>query len=896
MFNKLIIILTITTLSTVCLEMYSNVSPYFNTMYDSARHSYFNQDFERALSISYKIINSKEEKNEVPAEILAKTYNIIGVIHKTQGNIHSAIEFYEKAIDYSTDSIIISNILMNIANIFIYIGDYQKSIIYYNRALLLANDKDKNLNFNIFSNLATAYYIAGFWDKSIETIDKCQQIAEDCNISNLSNEYTVYAMAQQKLNNYIQAKRYFVKALKINIDEYGYHDYRTAYCLYNFGDQLVKEKIFNEGLNIVIRAYTILNDALGFKNPYTSDCLNIIGQIHYQQGNYEIALSFYQKSLVARIANFNDSSVYANPEVSQNADLGLLDILKNKAKALEKLYQLEGSEKHLGASLTTLMTASGFAEKIRIGYLSENSKLRLTSNDHDIYLAGLRIASQLYSLTNDRKYLSLAFNFSEREKYGILRELRREAEARGYAGIPDSLSQKERSLSQELAGCKAIIDEENRIEKPDLSYLGRLNEKLFELTRKQEQLIGYLEKNYPDYYQMKYSSKVVNIEELQSFWNKSQALIEYSLQDSLIYIFLVTKDTFLLTLQEADATFYNNLKFYTEFLLNDYSLPYSGYNTAAYALYKKLIFPVEKYLARKELIIVPDASLSLISFDAFLTRPEKGNPMNMYCDENYLLKKYPIGYAFSATHLVSSAIRKFSFWKNFIGFAPDYTSSPDSLKNIPDAVISLKRIKRLFFGKAIVGSNAMESVFKKKNNYSIINLFVHGIEDTLNPSMSCIYFSPDTDSLEDSYLHAYELSNMRINCNLISIISCYSGSGTLSKGEGVLSIGRSFANAGAPSMILSIWIMSSGTASMIMKDFYWNLLKGYSKAESLQKAKLNYLKKVSPIDADPKVWSGLILIGNNDPLFKGYFIKMIVLPILILGLLILLIIYRKKLP
>ncbi len=894
MYNKLIIISTIFLLiASKLIGNYSDSLSY-DQLYDSARYFYLNGNVEKASTITSNIIKNRRRISD--STIVTKAYNLLGVIHKNIGNLDDALSNYEKALLFSNDNILSSYILMNIANILRRKGDNQRAIIYYKKALEISElRRDPTLEISLLSNLSITYYRSGRLNESLSTILESIEIAERNHIKDIGIEYNACAITYQSLGNLKEAHKYFHKSKNSFEKIYGKNHYKTAISKNNLAGHFLLEGNLIESLELSKSAYKIIFKKLGFKHPYTSDCLKTLGDIYFEKTDYKRALNYYQKALNSRIKSFNDTSIYTNPKVYQNTDLDFLDILKNKAAAFEEISFIEQKEINLNASLSAILTACDFIEEMRIGYLSEISKLRLTSNEHDIYLAGLRFATQLYRLTGNSKYLGFVFDFSEREKYGILRELTKESEARGYAGIPDSLSHRERLLSEELTGCQAFIDEENRHENPDLIYISRLNDKVFELTRKQEQLIGYFEENYPDYYRLKYSNNIVSIKSLQDYLNSSQGLIEYALQDSLINIFLVTKDTFLLTIQEADTKFYDKLKYYTDFLLKDYSLPYPTYNSAAYELYRKLIYPVEKYLTGTELIIVPDKSLSRITFDAFLTSPEKGNPMNMYRDENYLIKKYSIGYAFSATQLVNSTTGKFPLWKNFIGFAPDYSSSPDSLQNIPDAINSLMKIKRLFFGKAIIGKKATESSFKKNSNYRIIHLFVHGIEDTLNPSLSRIYFSQENNTSEDSYLHSYEISNMAVNCNLVSIISCYAGSGVLSKGEGVLSIGRSFANTGVPSIILSNWIMSSGTAAIIMKYYYKNLLMGYDKSTSLKKAKLKYLKHVSPIDADPKVWSGLVLIGNNDPLFKGYILKMILLLTIISGLLMIIIQCRKKL-
>jgi CHAT domain-containing protein len=158
-----------------------------------------------------------------------------------------------------------------------------------------------------------------------------------------------------------------------------------------------------------------------------------------------------------------------------------------------------------------------------------------------------------------------------------------------------------------------------------------------------------------------------------------------------------------------------------------------------------------------------------------------------------------------------------------------------------------------------------------------------------------MFFSSDTGHGEDGYLYAYELSNMQLKTNLVTLITCFSGSGSISKGEGVLSIGRSFVNAGSPSMVMSLWSASAEPAFEIMKEFYWELIKGNGKTQALRIAKIKYLEKASPMTANPMNWSGLVLIGNPDAIFHLYFLKMVVLPFFIIILLILFIVFRRRL-
>jgi CHAT domain-containing protein len=321
---------------------------------------------------------------------------------------------------------------------------------------------------------------------------------------------------------------------------------------------------------------------------------------------------------------------------------------------------------------------------------------------------------------------------------------------------------------------------------------------------------------------------------------------------------------------------------------------YSIYKNSASYLYQALI-PEPLLSGISELIIIPDAAFSSISFDALITGPNQENVMNLYRTEPYLLRKYALGYSFSSTFLVRSLNKDFPLRKSFIGFAPDYSNSRDSLVNIPEGITHVKKLAGMFFGKAIRGTDATENRFKNSGGYNMINFYTHGIDDTLNAARSKMYFCQEGDTLDDGYLYSYEISSMQLHTNLVTLVTCYSGAGELLKGEGVMSIGRSFANAGSPAMVISLWMASAVSSHQIMKEFYRELLRGKTKSVALQSAKLKYIEKTSPMGANPKIWSGLVLYGNQEALFRNFILKVYVVPaIVVLGLgLLFILVYRR---
>jgi CHAT domain-containing protein len=246
-----------------------------------------------------------------------------------------------------------------------------------------------------------------------------------------------------------------------------------------------------------------------------------------------------------------------------------------------------------------------------------------------------------------------------------------------------------------------------------------------------------------------------------------------------------------------------------------------------------------------------------------------------YAQESFLLKKYPIGYGYSATLYSNSLNSVHEVAPNFLGIAPDYKNSKDSLLDVPLGLQGVKRIARLTFGKSLTGGNATKREFKRYcGRYGIIHFYAHGFDDTLNPANSKLYLTPSlADSADDGYLHAWEVYNMQLNAKLVVLASCYSGSGRISNGEGVLSISRSFMYAGSQSVVMSLWAAAHKPTSDILTNFYLNLLKGMRKDEALRLAKLKYLNDKENIFVHPRFWAGIVVNGNQNKIFNNWFLK-----------------------
>ena len=92
--------------------------------------------------------------------------------------------------------------------------------------------------------------------------------------------------------------------------------------------------------------------------------------------------------------------------------------------------------------------------------------------------------------------------------------------------------------------------------------------------------------------------------------------------------------------------------------------------------------------------------------------------------------------------------------------------------------------------------------------------------------------------------------------------ACDTGLGKLETGEGIRSLGRSFAEAGAEVILFSLWNVYDESSSEIMIHFYRQLVAGYPIDEALRMAKLQYLQDADEIMRHPFYWSGFIATGD----------------------------------
>ncbi len=118
----------------------------------------------------------------------------------------------------------------------------------------------------------------------------------------------------------------------------------------------------------------------------------------------------------------------------------------------------------------------------------------------------------------------------------------------------------------------------------------------------------------------------------------------------------------------------------------------------------------------------------------------------------------------------------------------------------------------------------------------------------------------DTATIEDGWLSAYEIFNLKLKANLVVLSACETGLGKEVKGEGLMSLTRAFMYAGAPSVVVSLWKVNDAASKDLMVAFYRQLRGGekLSYSEALRRAQLEMIGKGNA----PKFWAPFVLVGK----------------------------------
>jgi len=414
-----------------------------------------------------------------------------------------------------------------------------------------------------------------------------------------------------------------------------------------------------------------------------------------------------------------------------------------------------------------------------------------------------------------------------------------------------------------------------------------------------EELRDRLEKDYPKYYQLKYSIPAVSVKEVKDILDEDTALLEYMVIDSSIYIFFISKNVFDITTVKIDSMLKINADSMIAGIINQKFVQYTQH---AYILYNYVIEPLESMLGgKKRLVIIPDGVICNIPFEALLTHNVKHeNRKQDYRTLPYLINKSTISYNYCTTLFLGNLNNNYKEPKrDYLAYAPAYSngimnnskarsflgiddvrddilSQEAYLPATKDEVLGIQKIFNRNYGliswaknklfkkltRVYLGEDATEENLKSSQtqDYRYLHLATHGAVNKKIPALSGLIFSQDTAD-EDGVLYLGEIYNLKLNADLAVLSACGTGNGKWVEGEGIINLTRGFLYSGAKNIMVSLWKVNDINTSKFMIEFYSNLLNRDTMSQALRNAKQKMIDGGYDF-AMPYYWASFILIGQ----------------------------------
>jgi CHAT domain-containing protein len=252
-------------------------------------------------------------------------------------------------------------------------------------------------------------------------------------------------------------------------------------------------------------------------------------------------------------------------------------------------------------------------------------------------------------------------------------------------------------------------------------------------------------------------------------------------------------------------------------------------------LYDLLMRPIENRLDARRLVVVPHGILHYVPFHALNDGAQ------------YMIEKREICCTPSAAilHHCLAAPRHAFEHATLVGVS-DWRS--------PRIVEEVQALATLFpHALTMLDEQASRtSFFEHAGSANVVHLACHGTFRMDNPSFSSL-------QLADGWLTVREVYRLNLtSCGLVTLSACETGINVLAPGDEWIGLARGFFSAGAPSLLVSQWIVDDEATASLMVDFYTDLRAGNSPAAALRYAQCKALQE----NPHPYFWAPFVILGR----------------------------------
>jgi CHAT domain-containing protein/tetratricopeptide (TPR) repeat protein len=860
---------------------------------------------------SFYLFNAKkiyDTKYPSLFEARAHVNNDIGVMYGYTGNYAQAIVYLEASKELSeaaqnTESTEYLGTLQSLGTVYNLQGEYTKSeAIYKKIAQKLAADTSHNYNQARVLNdylLGLLYYRQFLFEKAFDSYEKVQnyllKFDEQTQTPFFAQTADMLGLCAFNMKKFDVAENNYKKAIEIYKQTSGKENANISNATNNLALLYLSVKKFDKAKELFFVAKETNDKIYKTPNIYSAITIDNLGLAYQELEMYDSALFYFEKA----------QKIYI--EQLDIKDETFAKIMFNRSYALQKLGDTEAAYLSQKEALSALkenisQNFSTMSEKERLFYFKNFEPY---FNDAGLFfIENQPEGKQKHAVEFYEQAL-----FTKAIVFSSVQKMRQKILLSGDSVLVAEFNlwkQKRETYNRLLA--KPL--EERQKMNVDLNGLkNQINETEREIAQKASIFSKNIEVASPSWdkvrNKLKKNEAVVEIQRLApSVYQKSN---RNDLQKVMYAVFVLTSETKMrpeiLVLGNGEDLETKYLSYYKN------SINFKREDKISYEQFWKPIGNKLKEMNKKgfsKIYFSPDGVYHQISLNT-LQNPETGK---------YLLDEQAIQLIGTSRDLVEYGRNETDLSKNFaeyetymLGFPtynlenkkPDTTKTTDrafsaverimgargAVSILPGTKTEIENLKRMFAAKNIktktfLAAYASEENIKKIKNPTILHIATHGffmpevketevktIQDAekrnllKNPFMrSGLLFAGCENPVlegEDGILTAEEAMNLNLDkTELVVLSACETGLGDVQNGEGVFGLQRAFQQAGAKTVLMSLWKVSDEATQILMTEFYSALLGGKTKRDAFKIAQLKLRQKFE----SPYYWGAFVMVGR----------------------------------
>lgn len=785
----------------------------------------------------------KLAKDSFSQNCLGYCQHNLGAFYNQCGNWLKAQKPLEAAVNHlkNTNDPWVSSTHRELGNALIELGETELARSNYAEALRAANTDSLRLA-KALLHRAEFFNNIGEYQNAILDLVRGEAIARQHDPEDLVSFQHQLGITFDTLGNYDLALEFFEKAIASSADEES-----RAVILSDEAITLNKKKDFR-------RAETTLREAMRIaqkleRTDLLAGCQNNLGDALFGQKKYDNALAAYQKSIAITLENNSTAAAdWRHSPDSKQADR-LLDktrlflLLRAKGNALLRCRdELKQGLLPAEVALRSFQLADTLLDASRLTVISSAGKKFWREQARSIYEPAL----QACALATQH---DAAFYFMEKSKSLLLYEGLFKSELGN--SLPDtSLRNKFKNRLQDLR--VAIF----KLEKKDSNATAAT------VAAKRQALEQFITdtviQKFPTWSRFFNPPPIATLARARDLLSGSNAgFVHYFYGNEAIYVLCVSKnaatDSLLRIEKTADLQrcldgFIKSFEGAGEAIDNEPA----KFDVISHAVYKAICQPVFR-LGLEKVTLIPDGRLCQIPFDAL--RPT----LSFDKDTNWLIFEKDIRYAWSVSLLEMRQPKVGKLGKIQIFLPDDFENGelPDFDSRELSASIR-ENLGRPSSVQVFRKSAASAKSFRENApNAFIAHIHSHATANASGEPQ--LYFYKSVPLPADS-IQFIDLS--RLDIAILS--ACETNIGQYQRGEGVFSLARSFAMAGAGSVVSSQWKVNEHHTKDIFSRFYAHLGTGKTSAAALLAARREFIAAhQKELGFSPHSWAAWVYFGAD---------------------------------